>query len=134
MLNPSTASATEDDNTIRRVLGFSGAWGYDSIEVVNLFAWRTPNQRELRSVADPVGPHNDGFIAESVSRSSAVVAAWGNGGTMTNPLTGMSRCDEVMRLLADLEAQLQCLDVTKLDQPRHPLYVSQATSATRMAV
>lgn len=132
MLNPSTANASKDDNTIRRVLGFSRTWGYGSIDVVNLFAWRATSQRELRNAADPVGAHNDRIVAEAVIRSSAVVAAWGNGGSMINPLTGVARCDEMKNLISDLGAGMECLEVTKLHQPRHPLYVSKATHATPM--
>ncbi|AFZ44358.1 protein of unknown function DUF1643 [Halothece sp. PCC 7418] len=48
MLNPSRADATVDDPTIRRYLGFAQDWGYDSLAVVNLFAYRTFNPTVLK--------------------------------------------------------------------------------------
>ena len=39
-LNPSTADADIDDRTIRRMVGFAKSFGFDGIEVVNLFAFR----------------------------------------------------------------------------------------------
>ena len=40
MLNPSTADGNQDDNTIRRVTRFSQDWGYQALQVLNLFAYR----------------------------------------------------------------------------------------------
>jgi hypothetical protein len=59
MLNPSTADERRDDPTIRRCIGFSRARGFGGKTVVNLFALRTPEPRDLREHADPIGPDND---------------------------------------------------------------------------
>lgn len=61
MLNPSTADATQDDPTIRRCMGFARRWGYGGITVVNLYAYRATNPRDLLTAADPVGPENDRY-------------------------------------------------------------------------
>lgn len=123
MLNPSTADARSDDNTIRRVTGFSRTWGYGSIRVVNLFAFRTTHPRLLTSARDPVGPRNNELIEEAASASDVVIVAWGNNGTIRNPASGKPRCEEVSDLLRALTQEVQCLGATKLGQPRHPLYV-----------
>ncbi len=62
MLNPSTADADVDDPTIRRCIGFSKAWGYNALTVVNLFAWRATSPRDLCAVEDPVGPDNEAHL------------------------------------------------------------------------
>ena len=81
LLNPSTADARQDDPTIRRCVGFAKGWGYDGIQVVNLFAYRATDPRELKAVVDPVGPRNDEFIERAARGHEMVVVAWGaNGG------------------------------------------------------
>jgi len=113
MLNPSTADATRDDPTIRRVIGFARSWGYGSVEVVNLFAYRAPYPRILRTVPDPIGPQNDRYLVQAVRRAQLVVAAWGTG-----HLPGRDRA--VIGLLGE---SLYCLGTTQGGCPRHPLYV-----------
>src|SRR5262249_32293760 len=77
MLNPSRADREVDDPTIRRCIGFSGSWGYGAMEVVNLYALRTPEPRLLRRHPDPVGPENDGWITRASRRATEIVLAWG---------------------------------------------------------
>jgi hypothetical protein len=48
MLNPSTADAMKDDQTIKRCMYFARREKCDGITVVNLFAWRTTFPSELR--------------------------------------------------------------------------------------
>ena len=129
MLNPSTASAFRLDPTIRRIIGFSRSWGYGAAEVVNLFAWRTTHPRELASdTTDPVGPLNDVAIVEAGKAVSVIIAAWGNHGTMQNPVTGVRRDEEVKALLAEKNPSLHYLRLTNRSQPGHPLYIPSDTS------
>lgn len=39
-LNPSTATDTEDDPTIRRCINYAKSWGYGGMCMTNLFAYR----------------------------------------------------------------------------------------------
>lgn len=123
MLNPSTATATVDDPTIRRVVCFSRDWGFGSVDVVNLFAQRATHPGELRESPAPVGPGNDEAIVSAVSSADVVMAAWGNHGRLPNPVTGLSRAGEVLELIGNGVVPLRCLGATRQHQPRHPLYM-----------
>lgn len=114
MLNPSTADERADDPTIRRCIGFARRWDMGGLEVVNLFAWRSPSPATLRRVADPVGPNNDAAIRRAASRAARIFAAWGNHGARNQ------RAADVMRILGPIP--VFCLGVTRSGQPRHPLY------------
>src|SRR6266581_1349824 len=64
MLNPSTATDTVDDRTIKHCLDLAHAWQKGGIVVVNLFAWRARDPKELLQAPSPIGPKNDAYIRE----------------------------------------------------------------------
>jgi hypothetical protein len=118
LLNPSLADAQTDDPTLRRCRAFSRAWGYGGLEIVNLFAYRTPYPDVLRQVADPVGPENDDYIVTAAQRAAGIVLAWGCHGRSRN------RDSAVLALLArQYVPPLRCLGLTRAGCPRHPLYI-----------
>lgn len=132
MLNPSTADAAVDDPTIRRCVAFSRSWGYDGLVVVNLFALRATNPKALRLPENfyqsehlsVIGPENDAVIEREASAAQLVVAAWGNHGAL------YGRNEEVRELI---ERPLHHLGLTKMGQPRHPLYVRSDVRLTEWA-
>ena len=79
-LNPSTADERTDDPTLRRCMGFARNWGYGSVTMANLFAWRATEPRDLLTAPDPIGPDNDAWLERLAAQSGLVVAAWGNHG------------------------------------------------------
>lgn len=117
MLNPSTANAARDDPTIRRCVGFARAWGFGSLEVVNLFAFRATEPRELTRAADPVGPENDRHVARACARADLIVVAWGGAALARarEPLTHLRR------------KPVYCLGRTRAGAPQHPLYLRAST-------
>lgn len=122
MLNPSTAGADLDDNTIRRCIRFAYFWGYGGIHVVNLHAFRSKSPKELRKAKDSIGPRNDEFIlkiAETIKQNRGrIVCAWGEHGNY------LGRAEIVSDMLRKRGCKLYCLGLTqKGKQPRHPLYV-----------
>lgn len=117
MLNPSTADAHKDDPTIRRCIAFAKAWGCGGLVVVNLFALRSTDPRELYKHAEPIGGiENDRHIRKAIELCRPVVAAWGVHGALR------SRDAEVLDIVRAVGVELHCLKVTKDGHPAHPLY------------
>lgn len=124
MLNPSTADGEFDDMTIRRCLSFSDRWGFGTLNVVNLFAFRATDPRELdMAKLDVVGPLNDAAIAHVCSVSSAIILAWGTNGYALQS----GRVEQVWSIIAPFPVLKGCLGTTKNGSPRHPLYVAKDT-------
>jgi hypothetical protein len=116
MLNPSTADESSDDPTIRRCIGFARTWGYGGLDVVNLFALRATDPRELRLSRDPIGGLNDAYLIDAAARSAAMVIAWGAHGVFR------SRGAAALELLSP-RGRLLALGWTDSGEPRHPLYL-----------
>lgn len=116
MLNPSTADATVNDPTIRRCISFAQSWGYGSLEVVNLFAYRTTKPNTLRRAVDPIGPENDRYLLAARQRAQTIILAWGNWGILHSR-------NRAVTSLFFVQRNIYCLGITQAGQPRHPLYV-----------
>lgn len=126
MLNPSTADALVDDPTIRRCAGFARDMGYGGIQVVNLYAYRATDPKQLKANGWPTGgPRNDNLIREVLAGAwlahIPVIAAWGAhpqpdrvAWLMDQP--GVAGPDDGSR-------GLTALRVTKQGAPGHPLYL-----------
>lgn len=114
LLNPSTADEVRNDPTIRRVMGFSRAWGYGGFTLMNVFALRSTDPSALRTHPDPTGPDNDETIRRVSGQAELVVAAWGTLGALRQ------RGAAVRAMLG----RVQCLGTTKAGFPRHPLYTA----------
>ena len=112
-LNPSTADETIDDPTIRRCRGFAKDWGYGSLCMTNLFAFRATEPSEMKRVGQPVGEDNDLTLRKLAAGAGIVIAAWGVHGVYR------SRNRIVKRLIP----KLYCLGKTKDGHPKHPLYL-----------
>jgi hypothetical protein len=122
MLNPSTADAERDDPTIRRCAGFTRAWGCDGFSVVNLFALRATDPRELRVAEDPIGPNNDELLRHVIRQPwYCIVAAWGGANGLPRRML-----DERERLVCAMSShKFHCFGTTKREaHPLHPLYIS----------
>lgn len=121
MLNPSTATESVEDPTIRRCIGFSRSWGYGGVVIANLFSLRSTDPAALAKHADPVGPDNNGYLCQLAESVPLVVCAWGVHGKLNG------RGDEVLELLGPHRGKLRHLGLTADKQPRHPLYLAGAT-------
>jgi hypothetical protein len=121
MLNPSTADAERDDPTIRRCTSFAKREGFGRLEVVNLYGFRSPSPSVLFASPDPAGPDNDREIEGALDRADSVVVAWGNHAEQ-------ERVNKVVGLIERSGKASNCFGLTKLGQPKHPLYLKAETS------
>ncbi len=112
-LNPSTADETNDDPTVRRCINYSRDWGFGGLVMLNIFAYRSTDPKNLKQIEDPIGPQNDLTIKNISSHAAVTVAAWGAHGDLLN------RGFKVMSLLT----RPHYLALTKDGAPRHPLYL-----------
>lgn len=144
-MNPSTADAENDDNTIRRCVRFARDWGYGGLLMGNLFAYRATDPKALPGidatpVVSAVGEMGSGFDdwghrwSENVNdthlramsgRAGLTVAAWG---AIKMPYGWEGRVEHVRSKLG----QMHALAFTKGGHPRHPLYVKASVCPVPM--
>lgn len=117
MLNPSTADAFKLDPTVKRCAAFAKRWGYGTLEVVNLFALRTPKPSVLRGASNRYHYQlfNLGRIRMVAQRAQLVICAWG-----ADPIA-RETATAVNELLAMHGVRTHALLQNPDGSPRHPL-------------
>jgi len=99
---------------------------------VNLYAYRATDPRELRDVADPIGPKNDDAIQASLQIAERVVCAWGAHPTCRRIFPAadgvlITRESAVRGMIARSGKPVGVLGLTKDGAPKHPLYLAADT-------
>lgn len=123
MVNPSTADATANDATIRRLLGFGARHRWGRLIVGNLFAYRATDVRELGRVPDPIGPDNDAHLMAMLCRADQVIVAWGP--VSKQPKELRARYKRVLELIDRAGLSPFSIGPTaKCGHPKHPLMLS----------
>lgn len=117
MLNPSTATETQNDPTVERCERRARALGFGAFRVTNIFGYRATDPRVMRAQVDPVGQDNDHAIAEGVSWADQMICAWGSHGAH------QGRGIAVHHLLRATGLPLFHLGLTQSGHPKHPLYI-----------
>ncbi|CAA6827015.1 MAG: Unknown protein [uncultured Sulfurovum sp.] len=112
-LNPSTADETEDDPTIGRCISFSKSWGYGGVYMLNLFAFRATEPKDMFKALNPVGSENDNFIEIYSKKVDKIICAWGNDGVYKN------RSYHIRKKFNNLFY----LKMNQTGEPSHPLYL-----------
>lgn len=116
-LNPSTANATSDDHTIRRVKRFAKDWGYGGVYMLNLFAIVSSDPAILKTHPDPLGANNE-WLKTYADKCATICFAWGN-------------FKEAVERAKQVEAMFPtavCLGFNQNGSPKHPLFVAANTS------
>ena len=117
MLNPSTATETDNDPTVWRCMQRAKQMGFDAMLVTNLFGYRATDPADMLAQEDPVGAGNDQAILDCARSSDIVICAWGVHGAH------MDRDLFVLEMLAANGIELYALEFTRDGFPRHPLYL-----------
>ena len=129
MLNPSKADAFRLDPTVSKCVKFATAWGFNVIEIVNIFPYRSTDPDALyswtRGLAgadwENINAANTAEIGDACRRAGRVIAAWGKHGAHFAQGT-------IVRLgLHEAGIKLHCLDTNKDGSPKHPLYIKGGT-------
>lgn len=120
-LNPSTATDTIDDPTVRRCVGFARIWGFGGFCMTNLFAFRSTDAANMKRQIDPVGAGNNAAIVKVAEKAGMIVCAWGQHGSHNE------RATIVRALLKEVAPKkLHALRITT-GEPWHPLYLPAKT-------
>ena len=120
-LNPSTATETLDDPTIRRCMGFARRDGAGGLIMTNLFAFRATNPKDMIAEEEPVGHDNNEHILAAAKASFYTVLACGAHGAHRGRLAA------VAVMLRSNGVELLCLGTTESGMPLHPLYLKSET-------
>lgn len=110
-LNPSTADEEKLDPTLKRIRGFSRAWGYDRFIMTNAFAYRATKPPDMLKQKDPIGPENDRILLECAAMVDKIIVVWGNDGSR------FGRDKQVVDLLKKSRKKLFCRAATMTAAP-----------------
>jgi hypothetical protein len=113
-LNPSTADEANLDQTLATVCRYSRNWGFSDLVMLNLFAFRATDPRDLKRATDPIGPDNNEHLLAEVGDVDRVIACWGDHGRF------LGRDRQVLDLL---KVSFECLLRNRTGAPHHPLYL-----------
>ena len=105
LLNPATGDTERRRRpTLDRCVAWSRAAGFSGLVIVNLFAFRHTDPRELRAATDPVGPSNDQVLRVITKAGRQTIVARGAHGRLQGRST----------LVAPVLDAPMCLGTTRL--------------------
>ena len=114
-LNPSTADEINNDPTVTRCINYSKAWGFQGFIMLNLFAFRGTDPKDMKNAMSPVGPLNDRVISQVTAVVGRTVCAWGTHGLW---------CDRDRKVRDSILAkEVYHLGRNRDGTPKHPLYL-----------
>jgi hypothetical protein len=119
MMNPSTADPMRDDRTIAKVTKLARLWGYGTLLVGNVHAYRCTDQGRLAETADPCGPENDAHLLAMAAEAELIVMAYGSPKLPQLRVRGPL----VAGMLQAAGHRLHALRLSVDGVPWHPLYL-----------
>jgi len=122
-LNPSTADATSNDPTIKRLISLLKNNGYGSLYMTNLFALVSPYPEDLRLCPDPI-KDNDLWLEKISMYCSDVILCYGN----------FKQSEYRRKIVSKIISKPElCFGKNTNGTPKHPLYLKTDTKLQRLA-
>ena len=117
-LNPSTATESQNDPTVKRCIDFAREWGFDGMYMLNIFSIRATDPKVMRASSNPNGydRDNDEHILLYGNLADLTVGCWGSHGVYRG------RGFFVEALLMKMYE----FGRTKTGHPLHPLYLRKS--------
>ncbi|MBW3243231.1 DUF1643 domain-containing protein [Epibacterium sp. DP7N7-1] len=124
-VNPSTADASLDDQTVRKWRGFGQRLGWQRFIVGNVFSLRATNVREVAHAPDPFGPDHRKYLDGIIDEADIIVPCWGDRAKLPRMLR--PRLDDMMEVLRLTGRPLFCWGLTASGDPKHPMMLAYDT-------
>lgn len=128
-VNPSTADAEVDDNTVMRWKGFATRLKARRFIVGNVFSYRATDVRELATAEDPFGPEHWDVQKEIIKEADLLIPCWGS--RMKLPANLRPYPEGLMGKLTGFNAEtnvpLMSWGLTASRDPKHPLMLPYDT-------
>ncbi len=109
-LNPSTANATKNDQTISYLIRMLSRLGYGGFYMMNLFAWISSRPDDLLACADPLG-ENEQKLQEVAALCDEVIVCWGS----------FKQAEQRIKEVLPQYPEAKCFGITATGKPFHPL-------------
>lgn len=124
-VNPSTADASLDDQTVRKLRGFGQRLGWRRFIVGNVFSVRATDVREVATASDPFGPEHRRHMDEIIAEADILVPCWGDRAKLPKALR--PRLDDMMAELRRTGRPIFCWGLTAGGDPKHPMTLGYET-------
>lgn len=130
-VNPSTADASLDDQTVRKWRGFGTRLSWRRIIVGNVFSFRATDVRRLAAEVDPFGPDHWAHQARIIEDADLLVPCWGSRTKVPKELH--PQFDALLRLLHSTGKPVMCWGTTGSGDPKHPLTLGYRTELVALS-
>lgn len=133
-VNPSTAEADKLDNTLRSVEKIVKANGYDSFIMLNVYAQRATNPKDMDKIFNQnLHKENMAAFRWALDRCGTNPAIWAAWGTIIEESTYLKWClKEIVKDIVKHKDEKQVKwykagKISKKGHPHHPLYLKSDT-------
>ncbi|MDQ7981943.1 DUF1643 domain-containing protein [Paraburkholderia sp. SARCC-3016] len=124
-VNGSTAGPIENDQTVKKWIGFTLRNGGRKFIVGNAFGYRATDVKQLALVDDPIGPDNAKYLVEIIAEADLHVPCWGDREKVPRHLR--HRFDELEMQLRHSGKPIKIFGLTKGGDPLHPQMLGYST-------